>query len=220
MDCVIEIHERYKVTVPPAWFRPTVERLLESLRPEHVGGLRSVVLTDSAGIGREKTGRVGCRKYDRDKCRGFYYQEWRGQPAWIQLVTDNIIAGCPTFLMRLQLFRDQGVAEVLYHEVGHHLHMTVGSATRGGEEAAESWRKRLSRIHFRRRYWYLRPIVVVLQPLVQFLRRINGGAANTTMQPTLGAHSVSLPMVEARDRLSLIVRPLGGQGASLYGICS
>src|SRR5215510_8995425 len=92
-------------------------------------------------VGREKTGRVGCRKYDRDKCCGFYYQEWRGQPAWIQLVTDNIIAGCPTFLMRLQLFRDQGVAEVLYHEVGHHLHMTVGSATRGGEEAAESWRK-------------------------------------------------------------------------------
>lgn len=168
---MVEIHENYKVLVPPAWFRPTVERLLMSLGPEHLGGLQSVVLADAAGIGRGKTRRVGGRKYDRNSCRGFYNHQWRGQPAWIQLVTDNIVAGYPTSLLRFQLVRDLVVAEILYHEVGHHLHEAVGSATRGGDEAAENWRKRLLKIHAQRRYQYLRPFVSVLKPLVRLLPR-------------------------------------------------
>ena len=134
---MIEIHESYKVFVPPPWFRPTVERLLISLRAEHLGRLQSVVLTDSASIGRGKTRRVEGKKYDRNSCRGFYHREWHGEPAWIQLVTDNIVAGyAASPLLRLQPFRDQAVAEVLFHEVGHHLHTTVGSATSGGEKSA------------------------------------------------------------------------------------
>src|SRR5688572_9355952 len=142
-----------------------------SLRAEHLGGLKSVVLTDSASIGRGKTRRVAGRKFDRNACCGFYYQAWRGQPAWIQLIADNILAGYPAPLLRVQLFRDLEVANALYHEVGHHLHETVGSATHGGEEAAEYWRKRLFHIHFRHRYWYLRPIILVLKTPVRFLQR-------------------------------------------------
>jgi hypothetical protein len=36
---------------------------------------------------------VSDRKYDRNSCRGFYKYQGRGQPAWIRLVTDNIVAG-------------------------------------------------------------------------------------------------------------------------------
>jgi hypothetical protein len=168
---VIEIHEQYKSFVPPPWFRPTVERLLTSLPLQHVGGLQSVILTDSAGIGKGKTQRVAGRKYDRKACRGFYHQEWNGERAWIQLVADNILVGCPKSLLRFQFFRDLEVGETLYHEVGHHLHLTVGAAGRGGEETAEYWCKRLSRIHFRHRYWYLRPVVVALKAPARFLLR-------------------------------------------------
>ena len=142
-----------------------------SLPLQHVGGLQSVILTDSASIGKGKTQRVTGRKYDRNACRGFYHREWRGQPAWIQLVTDNILVGFPTSLLRFQLFRDLEVGETLYHEVGHHLHLTVGAAGRGGEETAAYWCKRLSGIHFRRRYWYLRPVVMALKGPCRFLRR-------------------------------------------------
>jgi hypothetical protein len=165
---VVEIQENYKEFVPPAWFRSTVERLLTSLGAEHVGGLGSVVLTDAASIGRGKTHRVGSRKFERNRCRGFYNPKWRGQMAWIQLLTDNIVVGYPTFLLRLQLLRDLVVAEVLYHEVAHHLKDRVGSNGRGGEEAAEYWRRRLLKIHARRHYQYLRPVLFVLKPLVCF----------------------------------------------------
>lgn len=209
---MIEIHESYKSFVPPPWFRPTVERLLMSLPLEHVGGLKSVILTDSASIGRGKTHRVAGRKYYRNTCLGFYHRQWRGQPAWVQLVTDNIVGGCPASLLRLQLFRDLEVGKTLYHEVGHHMHVTVGSAGRGGEETAEYWRKRLSRIHFRRRYWYLRPVVVALETPVRFLRRFapirphaktgEAGLQNVTdAKPRKG--NVKLSQVSSGSRLNV-----------------
>src|SRR5262245_59547583 len=104
-----------------------------SVPMEHAGGLKSVILTDSASIGRGKTRRVAGRKYDRNACRGFYHQQWRGQPAWIQLVVDNIVASQSPAFLRVQLVRDQTVADTLYHEVGHHLHFSFGSAARGDE---------------------------------------------------------------------------------------
>jgi hypothetical protein len=172
---VLEINESYKGFTPPSWFRPTVERLLSSLPSEQLVNLRSIVLTDSVSIGRGKTRRVSGRKYDRNACRGFYYQAWRGRPAWIQLVADNIVAGCPAFLLHLQLFRDHQVAQTLYHEVGHHLQKTIGSTVRGEEEVAEYWRDRLVKMHFQHRYRYLRPVVLVLKTPVQFLQQFVSG---------------------------------------------
>jgi hypothetical protein len=169
---MIEIHENYKGFVPPPWFRPTVERLLASLGPEHQGGLQSVVLTDGASIGRGKTHRVGGKKYDRKACLGFYHQLWRGEPAWIELVADNILSDYPAPVLWFRVVRDMVVGWTLYHEVGHHMDHTVGSATRGGEDAAEDWRRRLTRIHLRRHYWYLRPFLMALKPLVRLLRRL------------------------------------------------
>jgi hypothetical protein len=165
---MIEIHERYKVFQPPRWFRPTVERLLKSVSPEHTGLLQSVVLTDAASIGRGKTGRVQGRKHSRNQCLGFYHPARRDAAPWIELVADNILSRKKP--MRLQMFRDAVVSGTLYHEIGHHLHATVGSATRGGEEAAEDWQHRLWTLHFRKRYWWLHPLFLVLGPLVILLR--------------------------------------------------
>jgi hypothetical protein len=169
---VIEIHENYKAFKQPPWLRLTVERLLMSLEPEHIGGLKSVVLTDSASIGRGKTRRVAGRKYDRNACRGFYHHEWNGKPAWIQLVADNFIAGYPPFVLRFQLLRDLIVADILYHEVGHHLQARVGSTGRGGEGAAEYWRKRLLKIHAQRHYKYLPSVQFVFKRLLRLWLRI------------------------------------------------
>ena len=168
---VIPIHENYKEYQAPLWVRPTVERLLASLQSQHIGGLRSVVLSDSAAVGRGRTGRVKGRKYNRHDCRGFYHEAWRGEAPWIELVIDNILASQAASLLRWQLFRDLAIGRTLYHEVGHHLHATVGSAAEGGEASAENWRKRLSKLHGRKRYWYLRPLRLFLLAFLWLLRR-------------------------------------------------
>ncbi len=169
---MITIHENYRGYDPPSWFQPTVERLLESLVAQHIAGLRSIVLSNSAAIGRGKTGRVNGRKYRRRDCRGFYHASWRGELPWIELVVDNIVSAHSPTLLRWQVFRDFFVAQTLFHEVGHHLHETVGSAAHGGEASAEHWQERLGKLHGRKRYWYLRPMRPVLRAAVWILRRI------------------------------------------------
>src|SRR5688572_21998138 len=98
------VRENCKRHTPPPWVRPTIERLLESLAPEHVGGIDAVVLTDSEAVGKGKTRRVGKRKYLRKECRGFYHARSRAGGAWIELVVDNIVpSAIPKALLWFQL---------------------------------------------------------------------------------------------------------------------
>lgn len=76
-----QVRESYEANRAPNWMRSTVERLLESVPEELLGGLGSVVLTDSASIGGGKTHRVGGRKYERNDCRGFYHAGTRREVA-------------------------------------------------------------------------------------------------------------------------------------------
>lgn len=122
-----------------------------------------MVLTNSSGVGKGKTSRVNGRKYKRAHCLGFYNPGSRNQAPWIEIVVDRTIESFPTFLTRFNVVRDNLLAGTLYHEIGHHLHETVGSAARGGEASAEDWRKRLTRLHNRRCYGYLRPVIRLIR---------------------------------------------------------
>ena len=169
---MIPIYESFRDYTSPPWVKPTVERLLSSLAPEHLAGLQSVVLTNASTV-KGKTGRVGRRKYNRNECGGFYHRASRNDQAWIEVLVDNAIERMPRFLLRLQFFRDAAVARTLYHEIGHHLDATLGAAARSGEVAAEDWRKRLSKMHGRKRYAYLRPLKAPLRLLVRILSTVS-----------------------------------------------
>jgi hypothetical protein len=169
---MIQVDESYGGAGVPNWMHSPVERLLQPVPEDLLGDLSSVVLTDSISIGRGKTHRVGGRKYDRSDCRGFYHARTRQEGAWIELVTDNMLAGWPKSVLASQFARDVVVSETLFHEVGHHLHVTVGSRGRSDEGAAKDWQRRLTRGHFRKRYWYLRPLARVTALLLPAVRRL------------------------------------------------
>src|SRR5690606_12948972 len=116
-----------------------------------------IVLTDSAQIRKGRTRRVAGRKYAMKECLGFYHRRWRGEPPAIFLIVDKIIETRPAWFWRLPLSGDAALGAVLFHEIGHHLNATVGSLAGGEEASAEQWKRRLSRIHFGRKCWYLRP---------------------------------------------------------------
>jgi len=177
---LVEIVENYKNYVPPEFVRGSMERLLGSLTPEHVGGLESIVLTNSGAVGRGKTHRIRGRKYRRNTCHGFYHSATLSERAWIEIIVDTTVVPLPRALLLTNAVPDFLLAQTLYHEVGHHLDATVGSASRTGEAAAEDWRRRLTRIHMRRRYWYLFPLLVVLR----FAVRLFGPAIERQVDET------------------------------------
>lgn len=161
------LREDYQSYKPPAWVSKTVTQLLESLSGQHVGGLSGIVLTESALIGKGRTGRIAGRKYAMKDCLGFYHPRWQAEPPAIFLIVDNILAGTPPLFWRLPFSRDIFLGRVLFHEVGHHINDTVGSLAGGEEASAVEWERRLWRIHVWTKYWYLRP---VFKPL-----RLSGG---------------------------------------------
>jgi hypothetical protein len=167
---MVIIHEDYGAYSPPHWVRPTVERLLASLSAGHLGGLGAVVLTDAATADARKERRM--RKNRRGVPLGRYHAAWSGEKAWIEIVVDRIVPTCRRYLVMFQWARDVTLSQGLFHEVGHLLDSTVGAPARSGEPAAEAWRKRLSLLHFRRRYWYFRPAVPLLRLFALFARHM------------------------------------------------
>ena len=160
------IREDFEAYVPPRWFRRTVERLLKPLDVGHTNGLEAIVLTDSARFLR-RGGRASRRQKNGTPI-GRYHPAFRGQRAWIELIVDRIIGQLPKPWWYVGFVREMAVAQVLYHEIGHHLHYSVGSAARGGEPSAEAWNKRLTHLYFRPRFWYMRPFGKVMAPVAKW----------------------------------------------------
>jgi hypothetical protein len=171
------VQEAYKDYKPPTWVRPTVERLLASVPAAYLSNIQAIVLTDADSQNAGKTQRMRGRKFDRRASRGFYHPQQTGSAASIHIVVDNVVAAAPVpFLLSFRLFREQLLADVLFHELGHHLDVIVGAFAHGGEAAADDWSRRLNRTYFRRRHWWLRPIARVLLPLVAWEAKRRGRA--------------------------------------------
>ena len=160
---MVPVVENYKDYQPPTYVRAAVERLLSYVPPNYQAGLQSVVLTSASAIGKGKTRRVSGRKHHRNECRGFYHPKWKNEQPWIEIVVDNTLRGVWPPAHRIPMFREFVIADVLYHEFGHHLDLTLGSPARGGEAPANKWSKRLGSRYFRRRYWYLIPVFSALR---------------------------------------------------------
>jgi hypothetical protein len=166
----IEIHADYRHYTPPDWVHPTVKRLLASVPAAHLHHLASIVLTECA-VATTRKGSRSMRKNRRGTPLGRYHPAWNSQPAWIEIVVDQVVAELSQKpLANLQFSRDHAVGRVLFHEIGHHLDRTTGAAARSGEPAAEKWMRTLWRQHARRHYWYLRPLRPVFAVLAKFFR--------------------------------------------------
>jgi hypothetical protein len=175
---VIPIHESYEGYEPHPAVRKCVTRLLEGLPPGHLAQLQSVVLTNAAAIGKGKTRRVRGRKYAKNSCLGVYHHADRHHGAWIEIVVDNVIGWLPHSMLRWNLFADDLFAKTVFHEVGHHLETAIGSPSKTGEKAADTWAELLRRNYLRERYWIQRSMIRPLVPLLRWsAKRIRARAS-------------------------------------------
>ena len=63
----------------------------------------------------------------------------------------------------IPLIRNLAIAAVLYHELGHHVHLFIRPEYREKEDVADEWKKRFTTIFIQRRYWYLIPLIRALK---------------------------------------------------------
>lgn len=167
-----KILENYKNYDPPVWVRQTVLRLIDGVSANYLKGLKIISLSNTEGLNhnrkRQKTYSRKRKVAIRD-CQGLYYQRWHGQPAYIELFVDKIIQDWPKILFSLNFFKDLAFSEVVYHELGHHIHKTNSPEHKEREDVAETWKNRLTHIYFRDRYFYMKILINIFRlPVVLF----------------------------------------------------
>jgi len=171
----IEICESYRDFIPPSWVRGSVTRLINGVSEKYTGALHSITLTNTDGLNHNRRRQKTIsrkRKVAVIECRGLYHQKWQGKPATIELFVDKIIHRWPLIVLRVPLFQDLLLADVLYHELGHHIHKTCAPEHQEREDVAEDWQKMLGRHYFRQNYKWIKPFRFILKPIVALLLKI------------------------------------------------
>ena len=178
----VRITEAYRDWTPPIPAQKIVTRLVKSVPHKYVVDLGSLALTNASGLSRikkrQKT-RSRKRKVGIADAFGLYHRARKGQPAWIELYVDNIVKRIrPHFLIYIPLCRDFTFAEVVFHEIGHHIHTTCAPEFREREDVAERWKTKLLTAYLLHQYWYLMAAVRLisggLKKLIRWKRKSPG----------------------------------------------
>lgn len=133
-----------------------VKKLLRVVPREHLIGLEKIVILNE--IRDKKKRRVG----------GIYREKSNEQPCSIELAIDRIYHGMPRILFFLPFAANFSLADVLYHEIGHHYHkiFTHGVKQHKQEHFAENYSKEMVKRRFK--WWSF-----VFMPLAPFIRYLH-----------------------------------------------
>jgi hypothetical protein len=163
------IVESYRDFEPPANFRHDVETLLRYVPPKYLVGLKTIVLTNRAGLTRDKRKQ---KVWSRNRmvrladALGSYSSARRSSPATVWLYVDNIVRMQDAWWKWAPPCRYIMSGDVLYHEIGHHIHAVHRRIHEGPENVAEDWSRKLTGNFLRKHYWYLFPLLYVLARVV------------------------------------------------------
>ena len=152
----IRIEKSYQVRIPFD-VEASVRKLLHKIPNEHLLGLAAIILVDQVTHKRNK------------KSGGLYLQKKGQDPAKIEIAIDSIYKGVPKFIFFLPFIVKFMLANVLFHEIGHHyMHHTHGVTKREEENFAEKYRKQM----LKRTFFWWRLLLLPLSPLIRWLNRI------------------------------------------------
>lgn len=159
MSSKVKIVAQYHNYSPPVDVYRSVRLLLKYVPAEHLARLRLIVLTNSEEVGTQIRGKIFSDK-DRVRpadCAGLY-SEGR-----VLLLVDRILAPYPEALLLVPPFKTFVIAEVLYHEIGHHIHRLQQPGYRTDKETvADEWREKLLHKFLTQRYWYLAKLIQIV----------------------------------------------------------
>jgi hypothetical protein len=161
---------------PPFDVASTTQRILDSVPRQYLTELGAVVLTNASGLPRKRrnsTVKARQRKVRLSAARGQYHPAAKGNRAWIEIFVDNTLRGWEKgWWLRVPFLRESKLSEVLFHEIGHHIHFAIRPEYRDKEDVADVWKVRLQRNYHQQRFSWLRTVSRLVQPLFgQYLER-------------------------------------------------
>lgn len=174
-DTSLEIVESYNGKCPPFNFKGVVATLYGYVPKIFRSELGFVRLEDGVGLSRKQrreTTRSRGKKYIISECSGVYCQRTNESPASIVLYVNNIIENVPLWVLKVPFIRDMLIADVFYHEFGHHIHRVHFPEHNNPEDVAENWNNRLRNRFVYRHYWYLLPILLPIAFVIKICKKL------------------------------------------------
>jgi hypothetical protein len=169
-----DIVENYKDFDPPANVRQIVEELVDAVPQKYLNGLKTILLTNLSALSRNQRRQKMWsrnRKIGVEQARGSYARATKSSSAMVRIYVDNALESWPPWTLRMPLMRYQVLADVLYHEIGHHIHAVHKPEYEGPENVAEAWERRLTADFVKARYWYLVPALRIAGKLIRLWER-------------------------------------------------
>jgi hypothetical protein len=160
----VRINEAFEDYRPPFNATKVVRRLLATVPEEYLRGLDCVVLTNHDALSRkQRVGKIKSRKkrVPAARVRGLYHGKWHGDPAWIEIRVDKTAGTLKRPWVWIPLVQEFYLGDVLYHEVGHHIHSCALPEHREKEDVADDWSRKLKASYFKTKYrWLIWPLRV------------------------------------------------------------
>lgn len=161
---------------PPFDVVPIVERMVASVPPKYLAGLKEIVLANASGLPRKlrrSVTKARKRKVRIVEAGGLYHQAWNGSRAWIEIFVDNKLRQWEKgWWLKFSYIREMLLGDVLFHEIGHHIHATIKPEFREEEDVADGWKLRLTRQYNRFRHPSLFAFLFPFQPLINMLSKV------------------------------------------------
>lgn len=171
---MVKIHENYKNFTPNKAIKKSFERMINAIPSQKLKGLNSVVLTNNSAFNRKKKRRKTSSRQKKillSNCRGWYTPGSYGQPGNIKIIVDKIQNYYPNWLFKFRFLTDMVLSSVLFHEIGHHIHLTQEPEFKCKESVAEKWNSQLSRKYFWKKYWYIIVFIYPFNPIIKWVRK-------------------------------------------------
>jgi hypothetical protein len=162
---------------PPFDPAPIVRRMLESVPEKYLLGLGKVVLTNASGLPRKRrrsTTKSRRRKVRVIETRGLHHPAFDGGRAWIEMFVDNTLRGWENgWWLRIPLVHEGKIGDVLFHEIGHHIHFSSRPEYREREDVADVWKVRLQNQYTKKRFRWTAGFGRLIRPLLgSFMDRL------------------------------------------------
>jgi len=162
--CQPRIVESYRDYRPPFDVSGVVRALLSTVPEKYLRGLDCIVLNNFASLSRRsRLGKTWSRKRKvrMSQVRGLYHHKWQGKPPWVEIHVDKTLSSFSSKLLWIPPVRALCLGNVLFHELGHHVHYLIRPEYKEKEDVADNWRTRFMVNFFRKKYWYaIWPVVL------------------------------------------------------------
>ena len=159
----VEIIEYYEDYEPPIDATKTTRKLIDNIPQKYLLGLGKIVITNRSRLAQrelQKKTKSRKRKVSMTNVRGLYHHRTFASPAWVEIFIDRISDLKHGFYQKIPFLRERVFSEVLYHEIGHHIHTVIHPEHRDPEDVAEEWEAKLWwRYYVKKKYWYLLPLL-------------------------------------------------------------